>query len=157
MMRLALVLTTILGVGFMAPAHVVAQDDATGVTGAAEATLPRGATFNGVALSGLTVGQGIFVARDGSATGNFQAVLRGISLLGTPQSVTVEGEIQNGFVRADGTASFNGTATVEMGDGTLPLLEVPITVTASTGSLGLILGATELPTATLTAGSITIE
>jgi hypothetical protein len=34
---------------------------------------------------------------------------------------------------------------------------VPFWVTASTKSLGLTLYATELPTATLTAGSITIE
>jgi hypothetical protein len=46
---------------------------------------------------------------------------------------------------------------VDLGDGTLPLPEVPFTVTASTEGLGLIFKATALPTATVTAGSTTIE
>jgi hypothetical protein len=158
MRRLGFVLTMILGLAsFMAPAPVAAQD-ATGVTGAAEAILPEGATFNGVPLSGLTLGQGLFIAWDGSAMGQFQAVLLGTSaLLGTPQNVTVEGEVRDGAVAGDGSATFSGTATVDMGDGTLPLPGVPFTVTASSGGLALVLDAAALPTATVTAGSITIE
>jgi len=44
-----------------------------------------------------------------------------------------------------------------MGDGTLPVPGVPFAATVSTNSLALILNATALPTATVTAGSITIE
>ena len=139
-----------------APAPVAAQD-AAGVTGAAEATLPDGATFNGIPLRGLTLGQGLFIGPDGTATGQFQAVLLGTSLLGTPQNVTVEGEVSGGSVGANGSATFSGTATVDMGDGTLPLSGVPFTVTASAGSLGLILNAVALPTATVTAGSIALK
>ena len=156
MTRLGFLLTAILGLAsVMTPAPVAAQD--TGVTGAAEAAFPDGATFNGIPLKGLTLGQGLFVGQDGSATGQFQAVLLGTSLLGMPQNVTVEGEVRNGAVGGDGSATFSGTATVDMGDGSLPLLAVPFTVTTATGSLGLILGATVLPTATLTAGSITAQ
>ena len=156
--RLGLTLTAILGLAsLMAPAPVAAQD-AAGVTGAAEAAFPNGAAFNGVSLKGLTLGQGMYIAQDGSATGQFQAVLLGTSPLGTPQNVTVEGEVGGGSVAADGSATFSGTATVDMGDGTLPLPGVPFTVTASAGgSLGLILNAVALPTATVTAGSITIK
>jgi len=155
--RLGLTLTAILGLAsLMAPAPVAAQD-AAGVTGAAEAAFPNGAAFNGVSLKGLTLGQGMYIAQDGSATGQFQAVLLGTSPLGTPQNVTVEGEVGGGSVAADGSATFSGTATVDMGDGTLPLSGVPFTVTASAGSLGLILNAVALPTATVTAGSITIK
>ena len=139
----------------VAPAPVAAQD--AGVTGAAEAAFPDGATFNGISLKGLTLGQGMFIAPDGSATGQFQAVLLGTSLLGTPQNVTVEGEVRGGSVAADGSATFSGTATVDMGDGTLPLPDVPFAVTVSAGSLGLILNAVALPTATVTAGSITVK
>lgn len=157
MTRLGFVVTAMLGlVSLMAPAPVAAQDVA-GVTGAAEGIFPAGAIFNGVPLSGLTLGQGVFLARDGSATGQFQTVLLGTSLLGAPQEVTVEGEVRAGFVGGDGSATFSGTATVDMGDGTLPLPGVPFTVTASAGSVALTLGATALPTATVTAGSITIE
>ena len=127
------------------------------MTGAGEATFPDGASFNGISLKGLTLGQGMFIAPDGSATGQFQAVLLGSSLLGTPQNITVEGEVGSGSVGADGSATFSGTATVDMGDGTLPLPGVPFTVTISAGSLGLTLNGVALPTATLSAGSITVK
>src|SRR5437764_14004239 len=154
--RLGLTLTAILGLAsLMAPAAAAAQD--AGVTGAAEAAFPNGAAFNGVSLKGLTLGQGMYIAQDGSATGQFQAVLLGTSPLGTPQNVTVEGEVGGGSVAADGSATFSGTATVDMGDGTLALPGVPFAVTVSAGSLGLILNAVALPTATVTAGSITIK
>ena len=157
MKRLGFFMTAILGLAsLMAPLPIAAQD-AAGVTGAAEATFPSGASFNGLPLSGLTLGQGVVIAVDGSATGQFQAVLMGTSLLGAPQNVTVEGEVSNGSVAVGGSATFSGTATVDMGDGSLPLVGVPFTVTAATGSLGLILNAVALPTATVTAGSITVK
>src|SRR6266446_1839948 len=156
MNRLGFALAAILGLAsLLAPAPVAAQD--AGVTGAAEAAFPDGAAFNGVPLKGLTLGQGMFIAQDGSATGQFQAVLLGTSLLGSAQNITVEGEVRGGSVGADGSATFSGTATVDMGDGTLPLPGVPFTVTVSAGSLGLILNAVSLPTATVTAGSITLK
>ena len=156
MTRLGFLMTVILGLASLtAPAPAAAQD--AGVTGAAEAAFPNGTAFNGVPLKGLTLGQGMFIAQDGSAAGQFQAVLLGTSLLGTPQNVTVEGEVRGGSVGADGSATFSGTATVDMGDGTLPLAGVPFAVTVSAGSLGLILNAVALPTATVTAGSITIK
>jgi hypothetical protein len=155
MTRLAIVVAASLGLGrAFAPAPLTAQD--VGVTGAAEATLPPGATFNGISLKGLTLGQGIFIGQDGSASGQFQAVLRGATLLGSPQNVVVEGEVRNGSADG-GTATFNGTATVSMGDGTPPLAGVPFRVTASAGSVDLTLNTTALPTATVSAGSITIK
>jgi hypothetical protein len=157
MTRLGFLSAAILGLtSTIAPASAAAQD-ATGVTGAAEATFPDGAAFNGIPLKGLTLGQGMFIAPDGSATGQFQAVLLGTSPLGTAQNITVEGEVRGGSVAADGSATFSGTATVDMGDGTLPLPGVPFSVTVSAGSLALILNAVALPTATLSAGSITVK
>ena len=156
MTRLGLASATMIGLAsLLAPAPVAAQD--AGVTGAAEAAFPNGAAFNGVPLKGLTLGQGLFITQDGSTTGQFQAVLLGTSLLGAAQNITVEGEVSGGSVGADGSATFSGTATVDMGDGTLPLPGVPFTVTASAGSLGLILNAVALPTATVSAGSITVK
>jgi len=156
MTRLGFVLTAILGLASVAPAAVAAQDDAA-VAGAAEAIFPNGTAFNGVTLRGLTLGQGLFIGQEGSATGQFQAVLLGTSLLGLPQEVIVEGNVRAGSLAGAGSATFSGTATVNMGDWTATLLEVPFWVTASTKSLGMTLYATTLPTATLSAGSITIE
>jgi hypothetical protein len=158
MTRLGFALAALLAlVGVMGPARVSAQAGAVGVTGAAEATLPTGASFNGVPLRGLTLGQGLVIAQDGAAKGQFQTVLLGTSLLGAPQDVIVEGEVHNGSFTADGPANFSGTATVNMGNGTPPLVAVPFWVTASTNGLRLTLYSSELPTATVTAGSITIE
>src|SRR3989442_9493675 len=114
MTRLRLVMAAMLGLAsVMTPAPIAAQD-AAGVTGAAEAAFPNGAAFNGVPLKGLTLGQGMFIAQDGSAVGQFQAVLLGTSPLGAAQNITVEGEVHSGSVGADGSATFSGTATVDM-------------------------------------------
>src|SRR3989449_7818915 len=139
MTRLGFLSMAMLGLAsnVVAPVPVAAQD-AAGATGAAEATLPDGATFNGIPLRGLTLGQGLFIAPDGSATGQFQAVLLGTSLLGAAQNITVEGEVRGGSVGADGSATFSGTATVDMGDRTLPLPGVPLTGTASAGSVRVV-------------------
>jgi hypothetical protein len=157
MTRLGFVLTAILGLAsIVAPAAAAAEDDAA-VAGAAEAIFPNGAALSGVRLRGLTLGQGLIIRQDGSATGQFQAVLLGTSLLGLPQNVIVEGTVRAGSLAGDGSATFSGTATVNMGDGTANVLDVPFWVTVSTKSLGLTLYGTELPTAMLSAGSITIE
>src|SRR5688572_6281200 len=132
MTRLGIVVAASLALAStFAPARLIAQD--VGVTGAAEATLPPGTTFNGIPLKGLTLGQGIFIGQDGSAAGQFQAVLRGTTLLGSPQNIVVEGEVRNGSADG-GTATFSGTASVNLDDGTPPLAGVPFTVTASGGS-----------------------
>ena len=60
MTRLRFLLIAILVgvVSTLAPASVAAQDDAARVSGAGEATLPEGAAFYGVVLSGMQLGQG---------------------------------------------------------------------------------------------------
>ena len=158
MRRLGFVLTAMLALAsLLVPAPVGAQDDAAGVTGAAEAVFPAGATFNGIRLSGLALGQGVVIGWDGTAAGQFIAVFQGTSLLGAPQEVSVEGEVREGYVAGGGSVSFSGAATVDLGDGTVPLLGVPFTVTVSAGSLALLLDAVALPTASITTGSITVK
>jgi len=156
MMRLRFVLTGLLGLAVFA-VPVAAQNVAAGVTGAGEASFSGYANFSGVTLNGLELGQGLFIAQDGSAKGQFHAVLRGTSLLGQPQDITVEGQVSGGSVVGNGSVRFSGQATVTMGNGTLPVPGVPFVVTASTTSLGLVLNTTALPTATLTTGTITIN
>src|SRR5438093_1292628 len=122
MTRLRFVLSAILGLAsIMLPAPIAAQDAAVQVTGAGEATFPNGASFNGVPLRGLTLGQGLVIAQDRSARGQFQVVLLGTSFLGVPQEVIVEGEVRDGSSTEDGSVTFSGTATLDMGNGTLPM------------------------------------
>jgi hypothetical protein len=140
----------------LSSAPVIGQGTETSVTGAAGASFPDGAIFNGIPLSGLELGQGIFVAPDGTAQGEFHVVLLGKSLLGLPQEIVVDGKVSNGSVTSDGRANVSGIATVDLGDGT-PLPGVPFTVTLSADSVVLTIGSTILPAAGLTSGAITIE
>jgi hypothetical protein len=128
---------------------------ATAVTGAGEST-SQGGTFNGVSVSGLELGTGVSIAPSGVATGQLLAVLHGTSALGLPREIEVDGKVGAGSVGLDGSATLSGVATVDMGDGVV-LRSVPLTATATAGSVLLTLGTSTLPSATLTAGSITIE
>jgi hypothetical protein len=119
-------------------------------------SFPADAAFNGIRLSGLELGQGIFIASDGMAQGAFHVVLLGKSFLGQPQEIVVDGKVSGGNVVYGGGCSFNGIATVDLGDGT-SLPSVPFTATVSADSLLLTVGSTALPAATLTGGSVTIK
>jgi len=129
----------------------------TVATGAGEGIFPSGASLNGIPLNGLQFGKGVDIPGDGSATGDFQALLLGTSLLGQPQKINIVGKASSGSVDPDGSAIFAGLSTVDMGDGTAPLTGVPYSIKAATQGLQLILGNTTLPATTLTAGSITIQ
>jgi hypothetical protein len=157
MTRLRFLLIAILVgvVSTLAPASA-AQDDAARVSGAGEATLPEGVSLYGIALSGMQLGQGVLIAADGSAVGQFHAVLLGTSVLGLPQEVTVQGAVNAGAANGDGIVSFSGKATLSMGDG-VPVDDVPFSVTASTEGVQLVVDGATLPQANLTAGSITIK
>jgi hypothetical protein len=140
-----------------APAHStpVAAGTLTEVTGAAAGVFPPGTTLNGVPVDGSTFGLGVVVNADGTATGDFSIVLSGTSLLGQPQYITLEGKISAGTDNLDGSVTLSGTGTLDMGDGSLPL-DVPFNLVVTADGLQLTIGATELPTQTLTAGSIFI-
>jgi hypothetical protein len=157
MKRLICGFIVVLGLVPLAPARVIADAETSSVTGAGEGLFGGAATMAGVNLDGLQLGTGVFINPGGTATGAFHVVLLGSSLLGEPQEIAVDGKVSAGSVPAYGFATFSGAAMVNMGDGSVPILGVPFTVTASTGSLQLILGTTDLPPATLSAGSITIE
>ncbi|SRR6266446_490372 len=136
------------------PASLFGQ--ASGVAGAGAGTFPANTALSGVTLSGLKFGMGVLIPGDTTANGQLQATLLGTSVLGQPQNIEVGGDATSGTL-GTGSRTFSGTATVDMGDGTPPLLNVPFTVAATAAGLVLTLGATTLPAATLTAGSITIK
>src|SRR5687768_14560126 len=87
------------------------------VTAAAKGTLPSGTTYKGVPLSGLRFGTGVEIPGDTSAAGEFQATLLGTSSGGQPQEIIVEGVVNSGSA-GNGTATFSGTCSVDIADGT---------------------------------------
>jgi hypothetical protein len=157
MKRLTCVLVMVLGAVALATTPVVADIEVGSVTGAGAALLTGGAVLGGVSLDGMELGTGVFIDSNGSATGVFHAVLLGISPQGQPQRITVEGKVSAGALESDGRASFGGTATVDLGDGSVRLPAVAFSVTATANGLILALDATTLPAAALTAGAIVVE
>ena len=129
----------------------------TSVTGTGAVVLPPGAQYGGLALSGLRFGNGLVINRDGTASGDFQTNLLGTTLLGTRREITVEGLVQTGALNQDGSVTFQGTSSVDLGVGLPPLSGVPFRVTLGTQGIQLVLGTTSLPLHALSVGGISIS
>src|SRR3989442_965688 len=91
-----------------------AAQSETVVAGAGEGIFPSGAVLYGVPLNGLQFAKGITIDASGSATGQFQTLLLGTSLLGQPQNINVEGKASSGTVtaRRDGRANVKTIARI---------------------------------------------
>jgi hypothetical protein len=139
----------------LTPASVFGQST-SGLTGAGSGAFPISTIFSGISVSGLRFGLGVFVPGDTTAAGQFQATLLGTTILGLPQNIEIQGDAASGALNTDGRRTFSGTSTVDMGDGSLPLT-LPFTVIASANTLLVTVGINNLPLASLTAGSITID
>lgn len=140
----------------------LAQNGQTTVTGAGGGVFPAGAAFNGVSLSSLSFGMGVALPGDGTANGVFESTLVGTSATGLARSIVVVGDPTSGSGQVNGPATYSGLCSVNPGDGTPSLKGVPFTVTVAklpNGNWGLTLtlGATSLPAATVTAGSVTVK
>src|SRR5207247_6328760 len=94
---------------------------------------------------------------DTTATGEFQTTLLGTSALGQPQNIEIGGGAASGAINLDGSRTFSGTATVDLGDGSPPLTAVPFTVRATINTLLVTVGVTNLPLTSLTGGTIIID
>jgi hypothetical protein len=159
---------------FVAPRDAFGQG-ATSVTGAGAATFATGsgATFpaelgatlpgatvsNPVTLSGLEFAIGIDIGLDGSVDGDLQITLVGTSA-GQPKRIVVEGRVSGQAVQALSTVTFSGTCSIDMGDGTPSVSDVPIRMSVIAGEsskLTLVLGLTNLPSATVNKGSLRIK
>jgi hypothetical protein len=122
--------------------------------GAGTGTFTSSAVFNGVTLSALDFGHGLGTHGDGSASGDFQAVLAGTSALGQPQNIALEGKVNSGSLDADGSVTFAGLTSVDMGNGQT-LEAIPFRVNVTQGGLQLVIGTTDLPLAAVSEGGIT--
>jgi hypothetical protein len=139
------------------PTPTTAATEGGTVTGTSQGIFPAGTALGAVTLDTLQLGTGVIIDPDNSAVGCFHVVLTGRSPLGQPQEITVEGNVTQGTVDENGTASFSGIATLDFGDGAPLHVGVPFSVTTTSGSLVLAVESTTLPPAGLTGGSVTIE
>ena len=133
----------------------------TNATAAATASLPTGTVYAGVTVTELRLGLGAEIPGDGSAAGQLDATLIGTSAGAPVRTITIDGRVSGGST-SGGSATITGTCTVDPGDGSAPSEKVPFLVTLAFGSGGqstiaLTLGATALPTATVTDGSLTVK
>lgn len=156
MKRFICICAVALGITAIAAARIQAGSDSRSVTAAGSAAFGAGAAIGAVALQGVELGTGVFIEPDGSASGTFHAVLQG-SVLGSPRALTLEGNVSEGSIGADGRATFSGTASFDFGDGTPPLPAIAFHVTAGTDGVVLVIDSTTLPAAGLTTGAVTIE
>jgi hypothetical protein len=155
MKRLNFLRAIVLGLAITA-APVGANSDDHSVTAAATGLFAAGAELGPVALQGVQIATGVFIEADGSASGTFHAVLRGTSLFGSPQEITLEGHVTGGSVEAGGSATFSGSASLDLGGGVPPLTNIAFSVTAGSDDVVLVIDSTSL-TATLSGGAVTIE
>jgi hypothetical protein len=131
------------------------------VTGAGGAAFPAGATYAGVALTGLQFAFGLEFSDTGDKVGEFNVVLLGMAGP-LARAITVEGVVTAGTRVAAHVATFSGTASIDLGDGAPPLPGVPFSATATTdgadgGSLALVLGASSLLPAVIDDGTLTVS
>jgi hypothetical protein len=127
------------------------------VVGAARAAFGQAATLGTCVVKNVELGTGVFIEPDGSASGVYSAVLYGKSLLGQQQQITIEGNVLHGDVMPNGQTFFSGVATVNPGDGTATVSNVPFTVITDSHSLRLSILSTNLPAAQVTSGVISVE
>ena len=154
-MKRLCVLAIVLGLA-ITTAPVRADSDDHSVTAAASGLFADGSEIGPVALAGVDIATGVFIEADGTASGTFHAMLQGSSLGGNPQEITVEGNVTGGSVDADGRATFTGSASLDMGDGAPPLVNVTFSVSAGSDDLVLVVDSITL-TASLSAGAVIID
>src|SRR5581483_1039637 len=109
----AIFLTIILAVAGSAFAQTTPPD--TSVTAAAQGSYPAGTAFDGILLSGFTIGNGVIIHGDGSgAEGHAGLSLIGPALpTGGQQVINVDVLINGGSSSAANVATVTGTATVD--------------------------------------------
>jgi hypothetical protein len=136
----------VLGFAIASPRQQVAAvvGDNT-LTSAGAGVFPAGASFNGVQLAGGTFAMGVQTYLGGSTTGDIEVQLNGSSPIGLSQWITVTGWVTNATID-NGTWTMNGTCTLDMGDGTPPVGNVPLIANATATGVTLTVGGTVLPT-----------
>jgi hypothetical protein len=127
------------------------------ITASGAGVFPAGANVNGIQLAGGTFGVGAQSTSTGSASGDLEVQYNGTSLIGLSQWVTVTGWITSATVNPDGTVTFNGSATLDMGDGTAPTGGLTLVATLGPAGLAVSVGNLTFPTLPKSDGWSSVE
>lgn len=155
-MRASRWIRAVVALGLTVSATAAAARGGADVAGAGAAPFPAGTTFNLVTLQGLQLGLGATASPEGAVIGDVHLTLVGTSALGVRRDILYDAKVHSLSV-SDGTATLVGAGTLDTGDGTAPLVSVPFTMTATVGTVLLMLGTTSLPEVNLSQGDITIK
>jgi hypothetical protein len=126
----------------------------TNTTAAAAGVFPASASLNGVSLAGAIFGIGAQNAS--TSNGDVEVQFTGMSLLGLSQQVTIVAWITSSTM-AGGTATLNGTAVLDMGEGPPPTGGHPFTITLNPTGMSLTIDGTALPTLPVSDGFVAVE
>ena len=127
----------------------------TTTTVAAAGVFPTSASLNGVSLAGGIVGIGAQNA-SGVSNGDVEIQFTGMSLLGLSQQVTIVAWLTD-TTMAGGTATLNGTAVLDMGEGPPPTGGHPFSLTLNPTGMTVTIDGTALPTLPASDGFIAVE
>jgi hypothetical protein len=87
-------------------------------------------------VDGSQFGMGVTILETGAARGHFLCLMAGRSKILGLSLMSVEGEVTAGTLNADGSVTFSGTASVNLGNGQV-FRGVGFSVTASPGGAGV--------------------
>ena len=146
-----------LAISFSVPRGAAAVGTDNVITASGAGVFPAGANVNGIELAGGTFGVGAQSSSTGAAIGELEVQYNGTSIIGLSQWITVSGWITNATVNPDGTVTFNGTGTLDMGDGTAPTGGLTLVATLGQTGLAVSLGSITFPTLPKSDGWVTIE
>jgi len=148
----------VVSIAFVLPhGQAAAVSTSSLVTGTGAGVFPAGASFNGIELAGGTYGLGVQTATSGNAIGDLEVQLNGSSIIGLSQWITITGWVTTSSLNADGTMTFNGTCTLDMGDGTAPVGGLALVATVGAAGVQLTVGTTVLPFLPRSDGWLSIE
>jgi hypothetical protein len=136
MKSLVLSLVTILTVAISLPPRPAIAQGSTRVTGGGTGTF--GADLDGDGdIDGSQFGIGVTIRADGSAKGHFLCLMAGRSdILGLP-IMAVQGQVTDGSDNGDGSVTFSGGGTVNLGNGQIFTgILFAVTVTAGDSEVG---------------------
>jgi hypothetical protein len=81
-------------------------------------------------------GMGVLLHSDGSAQGHFQCLMAGLAAIPGLHLMSVGGRVTSGALNPDGSVTFSGVGTVNLGDSG-KLTDEPFTVTVTAGGVGV--------------------